>query len=490
MKTRLTFLTVTASLIAAFTGASDSTALAETRLPNVFGSHMVLQRDQDLPVWGWDEAGTEVTVRLGDSSVSTKAGKDGRWSVTLPQQSAGGPVAMTVSGSSTVELSDILIGEVWVCSGQSNMEWSVTRATNGKEEIAAAKFPKIRLFHVPRLAAGLPQDDVSAAWKACSPENVPNFSAVGYFFGRHLHNELDVPIGLINTSWGGTRIEPWTPPEGFAQVDAVTGIGDTILQRRKDVAAAEAAAKAAGKPVPKNPLANRGQPTGLYNGMVHGLAPFGIRGAIWYQGEANRLDGALYEQKMHALIKGWRKVWGQGDFPFLYVQLAPYIYREPDPEMLPRIWEAQAAVLKLKNTGMAVTTDIATIKNIHPPNKQDVGKRLALWALSKTYGQSKLVYSGPLYRSQKIDRNGIWLEFDHAAGGLKSRDGKPLSWFTIAGEDGEFFPAKAAIHGDKVHVTSDKVAKPKSVRFGWNQSAEPNLVNNDNLPASPFRTGK
>ena len=451
---------------------------------------MVLQRNQELAVWGWDEAGAEVTVRLGDSSVSGKAGKDGKWSVKLPKQSAGGPHTMTVSGSNTVELSDILIGEIWVCSGQSNMAWRVEQSSNAQTEIKAAKFPRIRLFHVPRNATGVPQDDVEAQWKVCSPETIPTFSAVSYFFGRHLHRELDVPIGLIATSWGGTRIEPWTPPEGFAQVEAVKEMGESILRRRKEVAAASEAAKKAGKPAPKNPLANRGVPMALYNGMVHGLAPFGIKGAIWYQGEANRLDGALYEQKMHALIKGWRTVWGQGDFPFYYVQLAPFIYRGAEPTMLAHLWEAQTKVLKFKNTGMAVTTDIATVKNIHPPNKQDVGKRLALWALAKDYGKNELVYSGPIFKSAKIDGNGIWLEFNHTGEGLKSSDGKPLTWFTIAGTDGKFVSAKAEIHGNKVHVSSDNVANPTDVRFAWDQTAEPNFVNSAGLPASPFRTGK
>ena len=451
---------------------------------------MVLQRDQKLAVWGWDEAGAEVTVRLGNSSVSGKAGKDGKWSVKLPKQSAGGPHKMTVSGSSTVELSDILIGEVWICSGQSNMAWRVEQSSNAQTEIKAAKFPRIRLFHVPRNATGVPQDDVEAQWKVCSPETIPTFSAVSYFFGRHIHRELDVPIGLIATSWGGTRIEPWTPPEGFAQVEAVKEMGESILRRRKEVAAASEAAKKAGKPAPNNPLANRGVPMALYNGMVHGLTPFGIKGAIWYQGEANRQDGALYEQKMHALIKGWRTVWGQGDFPFYYVQLAPFIYRGAEPTMLAHLWEAQTKVLKFKNTGMAVTTDIATVKNIHPPNKQDVGKRLALWALAKDYGKNELVYSGPIFKSAKIDGNGIWLEFDHTGDGLKSSDGKPLTWFTIAGADGKFVSAKAEIHGNKVHVSSDNVANPTDVRFAWDQTAEPNFVNSAGLPASPFRTGK
>ncbi|MFP6765764.1 MAG: sialate O-acetylesterase, partial [Planctomycetaceae bacterium] len=287
-----------------------------------------------------------------------------------------------------------------------------------------------------------------------------------------------------------TRIEPWTPPAGFAQVEAVKDIGDSILRRRVEVAAAAATAKTSGQPAPGNPLAGRGAPTALFNGMVQPLVPFGIRGVIWYQGEANRLDGALYTQKMFALIKGWRTVWSQGDFPFYYVQLAPFLYRGADAAMLPRLWEAQSAVLKLKHTGMAVTTDIATVRNIHPPNKQDVGRRLALWALARTYGRNEMIYSGPLYRSLKIDGNGIWLEFDHTGHGLQSRDDKPLDWFTIAGADGDFVPARAVIHGDRVHVSSSQISAPTRVRFGWDQTAEPNLVNSAGLPASPFRTGR
>ncbi len=249
------------------------------------------------------------------------------------------------------------------------------------------------------------------------------------------------------------------------------------------------AAQESNLPKPKDRLASRGVPMALYNGMVHPVVPFGIRGAIWYQGEANRADGMYYAVKMKALIKGWRSMWKQGDFPFYYVQLAPYTYRGSDT-MLPNIWEAQRSVLSLKNTGMAVTTDITTLKNIHPPNKQDVGKRLALWALAKTYGRNELVHSGPLYRGMKVEGSKIRLEFDHVGGGLVSRDGKPLSWFTIAGREGEFVEAKAEIDGDTVVVWSDEIKSPVAVRLGWNQLAEPNLMNREGLPASPFRTGR
>lgn len=490
MKLKLRFVAAIAIAV-----GLHSAAHADVKLPNVIGSHMVLQRDMELTFWGWADAGEEVSVKLGDTSVKAVANAQGKWTAKLPAQKAGGPHTITVAGKNKIELTDVLVGEVWIGSGQSNMEWSVAQSDNPQAEIAAAKFPKIRLFNVaPKKTAKIdPQDNVdpSVVWTECSPQTVSNFSAVSYFFGRHIHQELDVPVGLINSSWGGTRIEPWTPPAGFAAVDdpAIQAIGTTALKQQADFAAAIAKAKADGQPEPKVP-GNAGAPTHLYNANIHPLVPFAIRGALWYQGESNRGEGMVYAKKKQALIGGWRKVWGQGDFPFYFVQLAPFTYGGSEVA-LPEIWEAQTSVLtSVKNTGMAVTTDITNLKDIHPKNKQDVGKRLALWALAKDYGRNDLVYSGPIYKSQKVEGSKIRLEFDHVGGGLKSRDDKPLNWFQIAGETGDFVEATAVVDGNSVVVSSDKVEKPTAVRFGWHQLAEPNLVNKVGLPASPFRTGR
>ena len=483
------------------------TASADVRLPAVFNSHMVLQREKPLPVWGWADPDEEVTVQLGENSAKAKADALGRWRVTLPELKSGGDaLTMTVTGKNKLQLDDILIGEVWVGSGQSNMQWVVSQSANPEAEIAAAKFPKIRHFFVPLVPSGTPADDVVADWKLCTPENAGGFSAVLYFFGRHLHQELEgVPIGLIATSWGGTRIEPWIPPVGF-ELDSLkterqiveTSRANfqktlkTLLPRLKPWLASAEKAAAAGEPlpeppqIPNHPLNSNGQPTGLYNGMVHPLIPFAMRGAIWYQGESNVGQAMHYHELMKGLIGGWRKVWNQGDFPFLYVQLAPYTYGG-NGLALPAIWEAQTATLAVPNTGMAVLTDIGNTKDIHPKNKQDVGKRLALWALAKTYGKD-VVYSGPLYDSMEVEVDQIRLKFKHAEGGLLSRDSQPLSWFTIAGEDKKFVPAEAKIEGDTVLVGSSKISNPVAVRFGWHQLAEPNLANKAGLPASPFRT--
>ena len=452
---------------------------ADVKLPKVIASHMVLQQKLPLPIWGTADAGEDVTVSIGDNTASTKAGPDGKWSVKLKAITAGGgPLELVVKGKNEIKLTDILIGEVWVASGQSNMEWSVAASNNPQEEIAAAKYPNIRLFHVRKTPAVTAQDEVvlDREWSECSPATISNFSAVAYFFGRHIHQELNVPVGLINTSWGGTAIEPWTPIVGFESVESLKPIAEQVKAQQAK---------------PEGVQPNAGAPTHLYNGMVHGVQPFGIRGALWYQGESNRSQGVAYEQRMHALINGWRSVWAQGDFPFLYVQLAPFKYGPTDPQfLLPQIWEAQTKTLALKNTGMAVTTDITHLTDIHPKNKQDVGKRLALWALAKTYGKEGLVYSGPLYKSMKVEGNKVRIEFEHVGSGLKSRDGKPLSWFTIASKEGDFVEATAAIDGNSVVVSSDKISEPAAVRFGWDQLAEPNLMNAESLPAGPFRTSR
>lgn len=452
--------------------AAPRMAEAEIRLPSIFGDNMVVQREKPLPVWGWDDPGTEVTVVLDDAKATTTADDEGRWLVTLPARQAGGPVSVTVKGTDSVTLKNVLIGEVWLCSGQSNMEWRVSLSNNAKEEIAAADHPRLRHIKIPHVPAADPQQDVpSEGWEVCRPETVPDFTAVGYFYGRYLLNKLDVPVGLIGSNWGGTRIEPWTPPAGFKQVPALREIANKLDER----------------PVVKNGKVNHQSALALYNGMIHPLLPYTIRGAIWYQGESNRGDGMLYHQKMKALIAGWRTVWDNAEMPFYYVQLAPYRYGG-DPRALPRMWQAQLETLELPHTGMAVTVDIGNTENIHPRNKQDVGKRLALWALAKTYGHEDLVYSGPLYKSMEVEGNKVRVRFKHVDGGLVSRDGKPLTHFEIAGQDKEFVDAEAKIDGDSVVVSAAEVDDPVAVRYAWHQEAEPDLANEAGLPASPFTT--
>ncbi len=491
-----------------------SAARGEVRLPHVFGSHMVLQRDIVLRVWGWADPGEEVAVRLAGHHASTEADARGRWDVKLPPLKAGGPHTMTIEGGNRITLEDVLVGEVWLCSGQSNMEMGINKVANGEQEAAGADYPNIRLFRLPWKTAGEPQQDINVDWLVCSPKSVgsggwPNagFSAVAYFFGREIHREVGVPVGLIDSSWGGTRIEPWTPPAGFAAVPALAEIVKIIQQAtpRHERETAEALTKyaqwlpearkthEAGKSVlpppawPKHPLDNHHQPTGIYNAMIHPLVPFGIRGAIWYQGESNHMDGMLYFEKMKALIGGWREVWGQGEFPFYFVQIAPFgrLYKD---DQLPRLWEAQATALSISNTGMAVTNDIGDLEDIHPTNKLDVGRRLALWALAKTYGRTGIVYSGPLYKSMKVEGSRIRIRFDHVGGGLISSNGKPLDWFTVAGTGRKFVEAKAEIDGDSIMVWNDDISRPIAVRFGWSMKAESNLMNKEGLPASAFRT--
>ncbi|MCE2415023.1 9-O-acetylesterase [Candidatus Poribacteria bacterium] len=489
---------------------------AEVTLPRVIGSNMVLQRDMPVPIWGWASAGEEITVTLSTEnegadplfSTTTTADAEGDWQTKLPVTQAGGPYTLRVAGSNALELTNVLFGEVWVCSGQSNMEWSVRASKDSDAEIAAADYPTIRLFDIPHRPSGLLQQDVEADWHETTPTTIENFSAVAYYFGRKLYKNLNVPIGLISTNWGGTRIEPWTPPVGFTTVLALESISKEIQeadanyreqlpQKMKEIEtwiaetrkALETNARLTQIPENRHPLRHHARPTGLYNGMVHPIVPYAIRGALWYQGESNLQDGMLYHEKMKALINGWRKVWGQGDFPFYFVQLAPFNYGwGASPFSLPAIWEAQAATLSVPHTGMAVITDVGNLQDIHPRNKQEVGRRLALLALAKTYGRGDVTHSGPLYKSMMVEENTIRLNFDSVGSGLMARDRQPLTWFEIAGEDKQFVEATATVDGNTIIVSSDAVANPVAVRFGWHQSAEPNLVNKEGLPASPFRT--
>jgi sialate O-acetylesterase len=488
-------------------------AFADVRLPGFFGDHMVLQRDKPMPFWGWAAAGESITVSFAGASASTETKADGTWRVELPAQPAGGPHVLTVSGANTLTLNDILVGEVWLCSGQSNMEWTVSRSANSAAEIAAADFPRIRHIKVPKRPSAFPLDDIRAPWQVCSPSTAAQFTACGYFMARELLTELDVPIGLINSSWGGTRVEPWTPPVGFGAVPALADIKATIDSRtpanpvyrealsahigatEKWVADAKTSLREK-TPVPPPPAlpaslqppSNHQEPLMLYNGMIHALVGLPMRGAIWYQGESNHGEGMLYTQKKKALIGGWRQLWGIGDFPFYFVQIAPFQYGKEEPKILAEFWEAQEAVLQIPNTGMVVTNDIATLQDIHPPNKQDVGKRLALLALNRDYGKTR-VDSGPRFERMSIEGNTMRLHFANAASGLKSRDGKPLSHFEIAGIGTGYQKADVRIDGDSLLLTSQAVPAPVAVRFAWHKLAEPNLSNGAGLPCGAFRAG-
>ena len=413
--------------------------------PSVFTSHMVLQRNKPVTLWGRAKSGSNVSVQLGDESSTATASDSGNWQVTLKERAASSaPVTLSVSsGDEKLEISDILIGDVWVGSGQSNMAWALPRTIGGSEIIAAANHPLIRLYHVPRVQAKAPTTDINTAWQTCTSENVPQFSAVLYHFGKRLHKDISVPIGLINSSWGGSPIEPWTVTE-----------------------------KASG---------------GMYNAMIAPLSKFPITGCIWYQGESNviRKNGLAYGDKMKDLIEGWRKHWGT-DMPFYFIQIAPWSGVKYEAGQLPALWEGQAATLRLPHTGMAVITDLVdNIADIHPQNKHDVGDRLAVWALAKDYGKD-LPYSGPLLKSVAIEGNTARVTFAHASG-LKSRDGKPLNEFKVAGADGTFVEATAEIDGETVIVKAEGVT-PVTVQFGWHKLTNPNLVNGAGLPAAPFQS--
>lgn len=457
-------------------------ARADVKLPAIFGDHMVLQQKTDAPVWGWADADEEVTVSLGDAKATTKAGADGKWKVKIATPAAGGPHELVVKGKNEIKLTDVLVGEVWLASGQSNMEWTVRSSSNAADEIKAGSHPQIRMIKVGRNPSEKPLEDfqfvpipkdATSGWAIASPETVADFSAVGYFFARKLNAELQVPVGIINTSWGGTIAEAWTSREAL-EADLLWF--QPILERSKPFKAD-----------------NPNQASVLYNSMIAPLVPLAIRGAIWYQGESNVGRAEQYAKLFPAMIADWRKAFGQGDFPFLFVQLAPYQYGRgqniSNTGQLAELWEAQSKTLAVSpNTGMAVTTDITTIGDIHPPNKQDVGLRLALWALGTTYGKSDLVYSGPLYDSMAVEDAKIRVKFKHVGGGLVAHGDKPLSHFQIAGEDQKFVAAEAKIDGETIVVSSPDVPKPVAVRFAWDDIAEPNLLNKAGLPASPFRT--
>ncbi|MGN6553147.1 MAG: sialate O-acetylesterase [Verrucomicrobiota bacterium] len=504
-----------------------ATAEAEVRLPSIFSDHVVLQRDQALPVWGWADPGEQVTVTFGVAKAVVTTGKNGRWAVQLaPQPASSDPLTLTVSGRNTIVVQDVLLGDVWLCSGQSNMEFGLG-GCNAKEDIEAAQFPTLRRIKFNHVTAEKPADQIPGRWEICTPQSAPGFTAVGFYFARRIQKETGVPIGLIDDNWGGTRIEPWIPPSGFEMEDSLAGIVADVKKREQSyrddlgkaldpleqwiVQARKAlATNGAELPVqpqiPGNPYNDASFPSSLYNGMIHPIVPFGIKGAIWYQGESNGGEGDEYYAKMRALIGGWRKLWAQGDFPFYFVQLANFTQPNDDPaggDGWARVRMAQLKSLEIPKTGMAVAIDLADADNpndIHPKNKFDVGERLALWALARDYGKGGLVCSGPLYRSMKVEGDKVHISFASVGGGLMAarKEGREpaaedasgkLKRFAIAGADRKWFWADAIIDGDTVIVSSPKVPAPVAVRYGYSMNpAGCNLYNREGLPASPFRT--
>ncbi|WDE95762.1 sialate O-acetylesterase [Lentisphaera profundi] len=433
-------------LLMIFTSSILQADTLKLSLPHIFSDHMVLQRNQEITIWGSTKAKAKVTVRLGKDLVSSKADSQGKWKVLLAARKANNqPVSLIIkSAGETKVINDILVGDIWLGSGQSNMEFPLKQTHLASASIAAANEPQIRCFHVPKTVSNKANSDINATWKLSSPKSIPDFSAVLYHFGKRLHDDLDVPIALINSSWGGSKIASW--------------------------------------------MSSNDKPGEMYNGMIAPLRDFKIKGCIWYQGEANviKKDGEKYFGMMKSLIEGWRQFWGS-DMPFYFVQIAPWSVYEAGE--LPSLWQAQLKTLKLPATGMVVVTDLVdNINDIHPKKKYEVGNRLALWALAKTYGKKDLFYSGPLMEKVVFQGKNARVHFKYADG-LKSSDGKELKEFKIAGADGIYINAKAKIYGETVVLSANGLT-PVSVQFGWHKIAKPNLVNKANLPASPFQSNK
>ncbi len=644
-------------LITILSACQTSTELAKNITVNpLFSDNMVLQQKQKIPIWGTAKPGGEVIVVLNEQEQKTTVTKDGKWRVDLLPVAAGGPYELLIKGKETLTIKNVLVGEVWICSGQSNMEMPVSgdwaKVLNDSAEVANANYPDIRLFQVEKVMANTPQEKLeSDGWKECSPNTVAKFSAVAYFYGRYLQKELDVPVGLIQTAWGGTVVEAWTSgktlkkfdefkdivayiendkstteekkalaekkmnewpdkienilksegtldhgyqndgydisawksmklptvwedqgldidgvvwfskeidiPNAWKGEDLTLSLGgindyditwfngkrvgrgvDVDIQRTYNIPASLIKngknrivvqvfdignvgglygpaknmkistksnsislvgswkykidpIKIDSEKIPEKPDQNSGvnRPSVLYNAMIHPLLPYGIKGAIWYQGESNAERAYQYRDLFSTMIKDWRTDWGQGDFPFYFVQLANFmkVEHQPKESSWAELREAQNMALQLPNTGVAVTIDIGDAKDIHPKNKQDVGKRLALNALAKTYGKD-IPYSGPMYKSMKIEGDKITIQFNHINGGLTTKDDKELQGFAIAGKSKKFIWAKAKIIGDKVVVWNSKIKNPVAVRYAWASNPVCNLYNKANLPASPFRT--
>jgi sialate O-acetylesterase len=462
----------------------DVGAAEHLRSSNIFGSEMVLQRHKPVPIWGWAQEDAHVTVTFAGQTKTTKAEKTGRWEIKLDsmEASAEGRIMVITSGNDELKFTNILVGEVWLASGQSNMEVDLAGSDMPKSELKQLNKPLIRNFKVRYATAASPLDNLEGAWTSLNPGTAPQLSAVANYFAMKLQEELNIPIGILVSSKGGTLIEPWIPVEGFELVPELKKEAETVRKMIESAKASDDATKA--------PVVDRNAPGALYNAMISPLVGVAMRGAIWYQGEGNAIvkkKGDLYDKKMQALVQGWRKVWGASDFPFYFVQLPPCSY---GVGRLEAIWEAQLlASRSITNCGMAVTTDLGDLKNIHPKKKKDVGERLARWALAKDYGRD-IVFSGPLYKGFEVKDDAIVVSFDYAESGLSFK-GEEITDVYVKGEgDNDFVKAAPTIEGSKLVVKHPNGAKPLAVRMGWNKNAQPNLTNKEGLPASPFRTDR
>ena len=470
---------------------------AEVRVPAIFDSNMVLQREMRVPVWGTAHPGEQIAVSFAGQTVVTLAGPDGKWTVRLKAMKATAePRTLTIKGTNKIELHNVLVGEVWVCSGQSNMELTPPQGLiNPEPEIAAARWPKIRMLLVQKVVAERPLNDLSGSWAECTPEVMRRFSAAAYFFGREIHQQVGVPVGLIGIYYGGSNGQAWTRREALeADPDLKTYVTqwDARLAQRPQAVTADKT-PVGQRPSTNDPATSRYRPANFYNGMVAPLMPFAIRGVIWYQGEANTAnvrDAGLYAKLLHTLITDWRAQWGAGDFPFLLVQLPGCQPRYPEPtdSAWARVRESQQKALTLKNTAMAVTIDIGEGANVHARNKREVGLRLAALALHKVYGQRGVACEGPIFRRMEVKGSQAILSFANVDGGLISKHPEGLKGFAIAGADQNFVWAEAQIVGDKVVVSSPQVTEPVAVRYAWADNPEVSLFNKAGLPAAPFRT--
>ncbi len=495
------------SILSALIALISTVAVAEVTLPNIFTDHMVLQRNQENPIWGTANANEKITISIASEKVSTRSDKDGKWRAKLPSLPAGGPHTIKIRGSNRLQIEDVLVGEVWFCSGQSNMQLSVKDSYGAEVEIASANHPEIRLLSVQLHGTDVPQDDIEGTWQICSPETVPHFSAVGYYYGQILNAALNVPIGLIDNSWGGSSAEAWVPRETleaddrYAEMleiwdDRVANFDEAAHEDYKRRYKEWGASGAKDPPMDwgktQHPVTGQLRPSNIYNGMVHPLAGYGIKGVIWYQGESNASRAEQYLHLFPLMVNAWRNTWQQGDFPFYWVQLADFGSEVDNPgdNSWAELRDTQTRSMDiLSNSGQAVIIDIGEGRDIHPRDKRTVASRLARWPLARDYGYD-IAYQSPRYKSMEVAENKIRITFDHVSeGGLWGFDTHKIIGFSIAGADKEFVWAEARIiDQNTVEVWNEGVIEPVAVRYGWAQNPRVNLYDRNGLPVTPFCT--